>query len=159
MHNPEIDSLWEYEGQDGQTLWKAYTEGQYCDIYSSCTALKHDGKITPMGQDLLDTTEMIKWNIKAEDTTQQTKPTKSFTSVEPTRWRKSLNQNSGRKWQRSGGKNTKTQIVDFLVNRCFLRCEIVDIHEILPIKKLQKWSINPEIASLSIKSERLIKAN
>ena len=60
MHNPEIDSLWEYEGQDGQTLWKAYTEGQYCDIYSSCTALKHDGKITPMGQDLLDSTEMIK---------------------------------------------------------------------------------------------------
>ena len=42
-----------------------------------------------------------------------------------------------KKWQRSGGKNTKTQIVDFLVNRCFLRCEIVDIHEILPIKNFK----------------------
>ena len=54
MHDPEIDSLWEYEGQNGQTLWAAYTKGQYCDIYSSCTALKHDGEITEMGQDLLD---------------------------------------------------------------------------------------------------------
>ena len=144
MHNPEIDSLWEYEGQDGQTLWKAYTEGQYCNIYSSCTALKHDGKITPMGQDLLDSTEMIKWNTKAEDTTQQTKPTKSFISVEPTIWRKSLNQNSGRKWQRSGGKNTKMQIVDFLVNSCFLRCEIVDIHETLADQKASKVIDKPQ---------------
>ena len=54
MHDPEIDSLWEYEGQNGQTLWAAYTKGQYCDIYGSCTALKHDGEITEMGQDLLD---------------------------------------------------------------------------------------------------------
>ena len=50
MHNPEIDSLWEYEGQDGQTLWKAYTEGQYCDIYSSCTALKLTERLHQWGK-------------------------------------------------------------------------------------------------------------
>ena len=60
MQDPEIDSLWEYEGQNGQTLWAAYTKGQYCDIYSSCTALKHDGEITEMGQDLLDSNKSRK---------------------------------------------------------------------------------------------------
>jgi len=54
MREPEIDSLWEYQGSFGQTLWAAFVEGQYCDIYGSCTALKHDGEITGMGQEFID---------------------------------------------------------------------------------------------------------
>jgi hypothetical protein len=53
MREPEIDSLWEYQGSFGQTLWAAFVEGQYCDIYGSCTALKHDGEITGMGREFL----------------------------------------------------------------------------------------------------------
>jgi len=55
MHEPEIDSLWEYEGQNGQTLWAGFMKGFYCDIYGDSTALKHDGEITGMGRDFLDT--------------------------------------------------------------------------------------------------------
>tara|TARA_R110002110_G_scaffold80153_3_gene208968 strand:- start:238 stop:732 length:495 start_codon:yes stop_codon:yes gene_type:complete len=55
IHEPEIDSLWEYEDCDERPLWAAYTEEQSCDIYGSCTALKHDGKITGMGQEFLNT--------------------------------------------------------------------------------------------------------
>jgi hypothetical protein len=55
LHEPEIDSLWEYEDAFGQPLWAAFIHGQYCDIYGSSTALKHDGEITGMGRDFLDT--------------------------------------------------------------------------------------------------------
>ena len=54
MHDPEIDSVWEYEGPSGQTLWACYIEGQYLDIYGSCTAIKHDGEINEMGKDFLE---------------------------------------------------------------------------------------------------------
>ena len=54
IHDPEIDSVWEYKGQNNQTLWACYTKGKYLDIYGSCTALKHDGEITPMGKDFLN---------------------------------------------------------------------------------------------------------
>tara|TARA_R100000808_G_scaffold2016_4_gene8561 strand:+ start:498 stop:794 length:297 start_codon:yes stop_codon:yes gene_type:complete len=55
MHEPEIDSLWEYEDAFGQPLWAAFIHGQYCDIYfGSCTALKHDGEITGMGREFLE---------------------------------------------------------------------------------------------------------
>ena len=53
MREPDINSLWQYESY-GKTLFAGFIKGQYCDIYGSCTALKHDGEITGMGQDFID---------------------------------------------------------------------------------------------------------
>jgi hypothetical protein len=55
MHEPEIDSLWEYPDVFGNPLWAGFIHGQYCDIYGDSTALKHDGEITDMGKDFLET--------------------------------------------------------------------------------------------------------
>jgi hypothetical protein len=55
MHEPEIDSLWEYPDVSGNPLWAGFIHGQYCDIYGDSTALKHDGEITDMGKDFLET--------------------------------------------------------------------------------------------------------
>jgi hypothetical protein len=55
IHEPEIDSLWEYEDCDEKSLWAAYTKGQLCDLRGSSTALKHYGEITGMGKEFLDT--------------------------------------------------------------------------------------------------------
>jgi hypothetical protein len=67
IREPDIDSLWEYEGYSGKTLYAGLFKGQYCDIYGSCTALKHDGKITGMGRDFIDSNTTRTARIEAHE--------------------------------------------------------------------------------------------
>jgi hypothetical protein len=56
MRESDIDSVWQYKGHDDKIQYAAFVTGQYCDIYqfSWISALKHDGEITDMGQDFID---------------------------------------------------------------------------------------------------------
>ena len=57
MRELDIDSIWEYKSDDNkQTLWACYRKGEYgvLDIGNKgCSALKHYGEITEMGEDFL----------------------------------------------------------------------------------------------------------
>ena len=56
MRESDIDSVWQYKGHDDKIQYAAFVTSQYCDIYQFkwISALKHDGKITDIGQDFID---------------------------------------------------------------------------------------------------------
>ena len=62
MREADIDSVWQYKGHDDKIQYAAFVKNQYCDIYqfSWISALKHDGEITDMGQDFIDSNKTRK---------------------------------------------------------------------------------------------------